>query len=99
MEKFAEVSPSRPTARRCSEAKKASGGKACQLRKTLTAEPGSAWRPERRGGARLSRVLRAIWQIPITAAQTAARSYFYASPALGVNVRFCRLASVLAQLT
>jgi catechol 2,3-dioxygenase-like lactoylglutathione lyase family enzyme len=75
MEKFAEVSPSRPTARRCSEAKKASGGKACQLRKTLTAEPGSAWRPERRGGARLSRVLRAIWQIPITAAQTAARSY------------------------
>jgi hypothetical protein len=25
-----------------------------------------------------------------TAAQTAAKSYFYASPALGVNFRFCR---------
>src|SRR5262249_10763024 len=29
--------------------------KACQFRKTLTAEPGTAWRPERRVGARLSR--------------------------------------------
>jgi hypothetical protein len=28
--------------------------------------------------------------IPTTAAQTVARSYFYASPALGVNARFCR---------
>ena len=28
--------------------------------------------------------------IPTTAAQAAARSYFYASPALGVNARFCR---------
>ena len=32
--------------------------------------------------------------IPTTAAQTAARSYFYASPALGVNFRFCRRQSV-----
>ena len=49
------MSPARPTARRCNEAQKASGGKACQFRKTLTAEPGTAWRPERRVGARLSR--------------------------------------------
>ena len=50
-----EVSPARPTARQCNEAQKASGGKACQFRKTLTAEAGTAWRPERLVGIRLSR--------------------------------------------
>jgi hypothetical protein len=29
--------------------------------------------------------------MPTTAAQTAAKLYFYASPALGVNFRFCRM--------
>jgi hypothetical protein len=32
--------------------------------------------------------------IPIKAAQTAARPYFYASPALGMNFRFCRIPRV-----
>jgi hypothetical protein len=31
-----------------------------------------------------------VLAIPIKAAQTAARSYFYASSALGMNFRFCR---------
>ena len=52
MEKNLEVSPARPAARRCSEAKKASGGKAYQLRKTLTAEQGTAWRLDSGGSAR-----------------------------------------------
>jgi len=40
-------------------------------------------------GARLLRAPHG-WQSPTKAAQTAARSYFYASPAVGVNFRFCR---------
>jgi hypothetical protein len=52
MEKFAGGVASGATARRCSEANKASGGKACQLRKTLTAEPGTAWRLDSGGSAR-----------------------------------------------
>ena len=55
MEKFAGGVACEADRARCSKAKKASGGKACQLRKTLTAEPGTARRPERRVGARLSR--------------------------------------------
>jgi phage tail tape-measure protein len=46
-------------------------------------------RTERRLGARLSRVPRRQ-AMPTTAAQAAARWYFHASPALGVNILICR---------
>ena len=55
MEKFAAGVACEADRAPVQRGKKASSGKACQLRKTLTAEPGTAWRPQRRAGARLSR--------------------------------------------
>jgi hypothetical protein len=45
MEKFAGGVACEADRASVQRGKKASGGKACQLRKTLTAEPGTAWRP------------------------------------------------------